>query len=145
MAGYQLQDDINTLHETLLDSRNGYQECAENVNDPLLQRKFQDLSAKRQSMISELEGAAHSLGEATSEKGSTVAAAHRVFIDMKSYFTGGDKDRIIEEIERGENYLINRYQDILKHPLPNPLHEVLQKQAREVKIDLANVKGFYSA
>jgi uncharacterized protein (TIGR02284 family) len=145
MTHDKLHDDINALHKTLQDSRDGYHECAESVKEQDLKNKFQKLVDKRETMLTALRREAQALGESTETSGSTLAAAHRIWVDIKSFFTGNDKEAIINEIDRGENFLINRYEEILKHDeIPATLRQLLEQQKQEVRNDLIQVKTFYT-
>jgi uncharacterized protein (TIGR02284 family) len=52
------------------------------------------------------------LGGDPDEDSSTLAAAHRVFLNLRDSFSKGDKS-VVEEVERGEDYIMGKYEDAL--------------------------------
>lgn len=143
MTSNQIENDIHSLDQTLKDSLEGYQRCASDVSDSAAQQKFRELAQRRQQMLDEFERVAAQINKPAQTSGSTLASAHRLYVDLKSLLTGGDRGAIIHEIERGENYLISQYQDILGHGMPEPLKGLLQKQVKEVQSQLEQVRQFY--
>ena len=47
-----------------------------------------------------------------------LGGAHRFFVDLKSSVLGRDRTAILQEIERGENEAIRRYERALDKDLP---------------------------
>jgi uncharacterized protein (TIGR02284 family) len=73
--------------------------------------------------------------------GSTLAAAHRTWIDVKSWFTDGrDKSAIVTEVHRGEEVLIKLYQTAIEDPdiLPK-VRDLLHEQVKIIKEQNASV------
>jgi uncharacterized protein (TIGR02284 family) len=64
------------------------------------------------------------------KSGSALAAAHRTWIDVKSWFTDGrDKAAIVIEVHRGEDVLIKTYQSAVDdRNLSGTVRDVLQEQ-----------------
>jgi uncharacterized protein (TIGR02284 family) len=145
MINDDLSSDITSLYELLEDSKRGYAECAADVNDAALKDKFQWLHNQRQRLLDEFKREAGiSLGEKLEEKPTIKGVFHRLFVDIKSLLAGGDKDAIIREIQNGESYLVNAYEEILlKHNVPDNLANLFRKQLSQVKTDLTSVKSFY--
>lgn len=136
-----LNSKLNDLYQYLQDSRNGYQECAASVDDRILKQKLQDLASKRQTMLDELRNCAAQVGVTLKDSGSTEGFLHRLFIDIKSLLSGGDKNSIINEIERGESYLIDAYQKVLLENFASEsLKSICERQLEQVKTDVQQVK-----
>lgn len=134
-------NELRTLAQLLHDSHDGYRKCAEDISDRTLQQHFSQLSQKRKAMLQALEAEAKSIGEekALSEtEGSVLASGHRLFIDLKSILSGGDKKAILREVERGENHLISQYEKIIQgdYELPAGLRNLLHDQVNTIKTDL---------
>lgn len=132
---------LNDLVEYLYDSRNGYKECADQVANPRLKDLFARLSTLRQSMIARLSQEVKNLGEEPVTSGSMIAAAHRTFfVDLKALLTGGDEQAITNEINRGENMMIDRYQEVLnKSELPSQISSLLREQLNEIRSNVSSV------
>ena len=73
--------------------------------------------------------------------GSTIAAAHRTWIDVKAWFTDGrDKSVITSEVHRGEEVLIKFYEAALNDASILPkVRDLLQEQLKKVREQNASV------
>jgi uncharacterized protein (TIGR02284 family) len=105
---------LNTLIATLLDSIEGYQNSAENVDDQQLRQRFQARASERQQAVSTLQAAVGRLGGNPEDDSTLLGGAHRVFVNLKAAVTGRDDQAIINEVERGEDYLKGKFQAALK-------------------------------
>lgn len=143
MNNEKTASDLNDLLEYLHDSRNGYKECAENISDPSLQELFNHFAKNRQEMIVELEKEVDAEGVRPTQFGSVTGVMHRLFVDLKSLFTGGDAQPIVNEIKRGESMLIARYKEVLaaqEHNLPASAVLMLRHQLKSIQDNLSQVE-----
>src|SRR5215212_5431244 len=100
---------LNSLIETCRDGQGGFKEAAENVESPELKTFFNQVALERAQFVGEPENT-----------GSTAAAIHRVWMDIKGSLTGRDDQSILNECERGEDSAVDAYKDALKDEnLPN--------------------------
>ena len=106
---------LNTLIATLLDSVDGYTKSAHDVKDRDLADRFNARARERQSAVAGLQAAVARLGGKPEDDGTLLAGAHRAFIDLKEAVTGTDDQAIINEIERGEDYLRGKFEAALKN------------------------------
>ena len=106
---------LNTLIATLLDSVDGYTKSAQDVKDRDLADRFNARARERQSAVSGLQAAVARLGGDPEDDGSLLAGAHRAFLNLKEAVTGTDDQAIINEIERGEDYLKGKFEAALKN------------------------------
>lgn len=106
---------LNTLIATLLDSVDGYTKSAQDVTDRDLADRFNARARERQSAVSGLQAAVARLGGNPEDDGSLLAGAHRAFLNLKEAVTGTDDQAIINEIERGEDYLKGKFEAALKN------------------------------
>jgi len=104
---------LNSLIATTIDSINGYQESADAVENPQFRELFQELARDRQQVLPQLQAAVARLGGAPEDDGTTLAAAHRTFVDLKSAITGRDDKGIINEVERGEDHIKDKFETAL--------------------------------
>jgi uncharacterized protein (TIGR02284 family) len=105
---------LNTLIATLLDSIDGYTKSAEDVRDPDLRQRFLDRARERQGVVGELQAAVARCGGNPEDDGSLLAGAHRAFLNLKEAVTGTDDTAILNEVERGEDYLKNKFEAALQ-------------------------------
>lgn len=106
---------LNTLIATLLDSVEGYHKSAQDVANPQFRALFNDRAQERQRVVTDLQAAVVQLGGKPDDDATVLGAIHRVFVDLKSAVTGKDDKAIINEVERGEDYLKGKFETATKH------------------------------
>ena len=105
---------LNTLLATLTDSINGYRESAEHVQSAEFRQLFLDSAEERSRAANDLRAEVSRLGGEPNDDGSVLGKTHQVFLDLKSAVTGRDDKAIINEVERGEDYLKEKFEAALK-------------------------------
>lgn len=104
---------LNTLIATLLDSVDGYQKSAGDIDNQALADKFNARARERQSAVTKLQAAVASAGGNPEDDGTLAGGAHRAFLNLKEAVMGRDDKAIVAEIERGEDYLKNKFETAL--------------------------------
>ena len=146
MADTMSADDaINHLIETAQDGADGYRAAAEDAKDATLKAAFQQLASERAQFATELRNLATAAGGNPSKGGSVSAAVHRGWINLKSVVTGRDDAAILAECQRGDENAVQAYDNALASPLPAQAMSVVQRQAAQVRSDLARVQGMHAA
>ena len=105
---------LNTLLATLTDSINGYRESAEQVESAEFRQLFLESADERSRVADELRAEVTRLGGDPNDDGSFMGKTHQVFLDLKAAVTGRDDKAIINEVERGEDYLKEKFEAALK-------------------------------
>ena len=105
---------LKTLTSTLNDSVNGYRDAAENAEGSQFQQIFRDNASERERVVGELAGEVRRLGGTPDEDGTVLGKTHQAFLDLKAAVTGRDDKAIINEVERGEDYLKEKFETVLK-------------------------------
>ncbi|MGA9768510.1 MAG: PA2169 family four-helix-bundle protein [Blastocatellia bacterium] len=137
---------LNNLIETCRDGQNGFKEAAENVKNTELKSFFNQASLDRASFVGELQQEVRRLGGDPENSGSTAAALHRAWIDIKGTFTGKSDESILSECERGEDSAVDAYKDALKDEnLPHDLRALVERQFGSVKQAHDQVKRWRDA
>lgn len=117
MTDYNHSEEItalNTLTATTIDSVNGYKDSAKNVDSERLRELFRKRADERQKVVEQLRGEVRRLGGNPEDDGSILGKTHQVFEDIKAAVTGRDEKAIINEVERGEDYIKGKYEAALK-------------------------------
>ena len=104
---------LKTLTSTLNDSINGYREAAELAEGSQFQQIFRDNASERERVAGELAGEVRRLGGTPDEDGTVLGKTHQAFLDLKAAVTGRDDKAIINEVERGEDYLKEKFEAAL--------------------------------
>jgi len=104
---------LNTLIATLIDSVTGYEDAAANIEVGRFQQLFRERAGERQRVVEELRAEVRRLGGNPEDDGSFLGKTHQRFLDLKAAITGRDEKAIINEVERGEDYLKEKFQTAL--------------------------------
>jgi uncharacterized protein (TIGR02284 family) len=105
---------FNTLIATTLDSVKGYREAAENSEDLGHTQFFGEMAEERSRVAADLQQQVRSLGGDPETDSSTAGAVHRGWVDLKSAITGRDEKAIVNEVERGEDYIKAKFEAALE-------------------------------
>ena len=117
MTDYKHSEEItalNTLTATTIDSVNGYRESAKNIDNAQLQTIFTQRASEREQVVQDLRGEVSRLGGNPEDDGSFLGKTHQLFEGLKAAVTGRDEQAIINEVERGEDYIKDKYEAALK-------------------------------
>ena len=104
---------LNTLTATLIDSVNGYRDAAEHSDAGRFQQIFRQRADERSRHAEDLRAEVRRLGGNPEDDGSFMGKTHQRFLDLKSAITGRDDKAIVNEVERGEDYLKEKFEAAL--------------------------------
>jgi len=133
MANEDVISTVNSLIETCKDGQDGFKTAAEGVERSDLKSLFYELGQQRSQFAGELQTLVRELGGDPENTGSTSAALHRGWINIKSIVTGKDDGAILDECERGEDIAKAAYEKALQTSLPSNVNSVVQEQSTKVK------------
>jgi len=112
------QDEVstlNTLIATLIDSVTGFEDAATNLDsNSRLQQLFRERASERSRIVEDLRGEVRRLGGNPEDDGSFLGKTHQRFLDLKAAVAGRDEKSIINEVERGEDYLKEKFETALE-------------------------------
>jgi uncharacterized protein (TIGR02284 family) len=104
---------LNTLIATTIDSITGYEDSAKNIDNERLREIFRQRASERRDVVESLRAEVRRLGGNPEDDGSFLGKAHQRFEDLKAAVTGRDEKAIINEVERGEDYLKDKFETAL--------------------------------
>jgi len=104
---------LNTLIATLIDSVTGYEDAATNAEGGRFQEIFRERAQERNRVVEELRSEVRRLGGNPEDDGSFMGKTHQRFLDLKAAITGRDDQAVINEVERGEDYLKEKFETAL--------------------------------
>ena len=100
---------LNSLITTTIDSADGFERSAQDADLPRFAEMFREFAQERRQVVGMLQERVRTLGGTPNDDGSLKADLHRRFVDLRDAISrGGDKE-IVEEVERGEDYLKSKY------------------------------------
>jgi len=106
-------DTLNSLIATLTDSVNGYEDAAGNSEAGRFQQMFRERAGERNRAVESLRAEVRRLGGEPEDGGTFLGKTHQRWLDLKAAITGRDDKAIIDEVERGEDYLKEKFESAL--------------------------------
>ena len=104
---------LNTLIATTIDSITGYENSAKDIDNQRFAEIFRQRANDRQRVVEDLRNEVRRLGGDPEDSGSFMGKTHQRFEDLKAAITGQDEKAIIDEVERGEDYLKEKFETAL--------------------------------
>ena len=123
---------LNSLIATTIDSADGYEQAAATEGAGDLAQTFRQFASERRSIVAELRGHVVRLGGNPEDDGTLLAAAHRQFLNLRSAFDS-DKRTAINEVERGEDYIKNKYEMALREDLSPDVRQAIQRAYESIR------------
>ena len=125
---------LNSLIVTTIDSVKGYEDSATNVRNERFREIFRKRADERQQIVEQLRSEVRRLGGDPEGSGSFMGKAHRGFESLKAAVTGHDEKSIINEVERGEDYLKEKWQSALQSgDLDGQCHDLVERLYQQIK------------
>lgn len=133
-AGADDTTTLNTLIGTLIDSIEGYQKAAADTTNQRFAEMFNARAQERQQALTGLQAAVARLGGNPEDDGTTAGAAHRGWINLKEAVLGRDDEAIVNEVERGEDYLKEKFEAAMRHKdLPPEARSAVEQAWQSVR------------
>lgn len=127
---------LNSLIETTLDSAHGYKEAAESSEDARYKTMFSERSLKRMKLSGDLQAEVRSFGGEPEDHQSLLGKAHNKFVDLKAAILGHDEKAIINEVERGEDFIKAKFEKAMDdQDLPANVREKVSRAFQDIKAD----------
>jgi uncharacterized protein (TIGR02284 family) len=119
---------LNSLIKTTLDSVLGFEDAAEGAREDLA-TVFTRFAQERRQVVATLQDEVRRLGGEPEDDSSFLAAAHRAFMNLKEMVVARDDKAIVEEVERGEDYIKDKYETALHDQAVSPEMRATIQQA----------------
>jgi uncharacterized protein (TIGR02284 family) len=133
MALKSEREVLNHLIESCRDGDRGFKSAADHLSDPNLKSLFMQLSAERARCAEELMPHARRLGGPAAADGSTAAALHRKWIDLKSALTQDHDHAIVVEAARGDGVTMNAFKNAIAGSLPPDTRDIVERQYEAIQ------------
>lgn len=134
MSNDRVADLLKDVAKRCRDSEEGYRRAAEDIGDGDLKQQFQQLSRERAEMADEVDQLIRKYGgEPPAPGGTMLGAAHRMFADVKSAWSRGDRRSVLAEVARGESAAEESYDAYKSEELPQEVRETLQRHHDRVR------------
>lgn len=124
-------DKLKDLIQVNHDSTKGFEKAAELCEDPTLKASLLQYARQRTTFANEL--ASHVPKNARDTDGSFAGKMHRWWMTLREKVTTDQRYNLLAEIERGEDKIVEMYQEVLVETAGSPVNNVLMSQIAQVK------------
>lgn len=101
---------LNSLIETVIDSADGYTQASKEAAGSRFAEIFQRRGAERQELTTRLQNKVRSLGGTPEDDGTTLAGAHRMFLNLRNSMSSDDTT-VVDQVEAGEDHIKHKFED----------------------------------
>ncbi|MCR9108871.1 DUF2383 domain-containing protein [Marivita sp. XM-24bin2] len=137
-ARHDLHNCVQSLFDTLIDIREGYDEFVERA-EPSIRGCIQDLRSQHDEDIAAIERVASKQGLELDRAGTLMANVHKAVVRIRDTFTDLDGDAL-NTVADGEETVVKRYDDAIKCLSPqDPLHDTLKGQRDTLQSKINNI------
>ena len=125
---------LNQLIAIAVDGVEGFRLAADRAEDLQLKTLFSRFATDRQAVVTALQGEVRRLGGEPEDEGTLAGSAHRAFTSMKAAITDTDRTGLLNEVERGEGYAVERFEAALREgDLPPEVRTVIEAQLAQIR------------
>ncbi len=125
-------DALQELVQVNIDSRDGFRHAAGEIQEMAVANMFMQMADERDHQAQELRSLMTLNDEEAPKEGSFAAAAHRTWMDLRTAL-GGGLQTVLDEAERGEDYIKGKYETAMKNHAGTAVSDVLHRQFAAVK------------
>lgn len=119
---------VNALQDLIqanIDSRDGYRQAAQGLEDLTLQSAFEQISEDRDRQADDLARFVSWSGETPRRSGSVAAIVYRAWSSIRELLSTDDRYAMLCEAERGEDAIRNAYEDALNRSVGSAANDML--------------------
>ena len=138
-----MSDDLEalkSLHTTLIDARNGYQEALSDAEGQGLSPLFREMIELRDRHHAEIDRHLRAAGEEPDESGSFLTLVHRTIFKVRSIVTGLGTG-VLPGLIDGEERIAGDYEDVLRNSPPPAVANALNGQLSELRQKIAKMQA----
>lgn len=141
----ELKNDLtqlNNIHDLLADSHKGYMEAADKADHGAVKELLNSLASSRVQLLSEVVALSRQADPSKEprEAGTLKGDLHRAWMDIRESLGSHDSTNMLNECERGEKYLLDRYDTILKEDVTPQTRALATSQRATVQKNYDHVK-----
>jgi len=133
MAQQTERSVLNHLIETCRDGERGFLSASSHVESPKLKALFDQMAKQRARIATDLAPHAQRLGGDAASEGTSAAALHRRWIDIKSLLKRHDDNAIVVEVERGDSITVHAFQEALEGMLAPDSRDLVERLYAELR------------
>ena len=121
-------DILNDLIATTIDSADGFGRAAEDADSGRFRTLFRDFAQERRRLAARLQERVRQLDGTPVANRSFAGELHRRWEDLKAAIAGKDDRAVVEQIERGEDRIKEKYEEALRdRSISPPTRDVIEQ------------------
>jgi uncharacterized protein (TIGR02284 family) len=128
MAERNEREVLQHLIQVCKDGAHGFRTAADHVTAPSLKSLFTELANERTGFAAALLPHLQRMGGTSDDDGSSAAALHRGWMNIKGLVPGNHDHAIVTEAKRGEQAALNAYDEALAGILPPTVVTLVETQ-----------------
>jgi uncharacterized protein (TIGR02284 family) len=132
---------LNHLIEMCRDGQRGFAAAAEQVQTPELRTLFVQLADQRRRFADALLPHAQRLGGESDETGTSAAALHRAWMQVKGRLARDRDAAILAEAVRGERFALAAYDDAVHDMLPPDARVLIEAQDEALHTAIGQIQS----
>ena len=115
-----------------LDSAEGYEKAAEQIDSPVLSSAFHEISAERRAYAEELRAYVVISDSDPASDGTAKGSIHRMWMSVRKALSQDGDHAVLEEVVRGESAIADKYKEVILDTKANPVSDALHRQLRAI-------------
>ena len=137
-------ETLNAMIAIALDGANTLAKGADIIKDTRLRTLFTTLAAERDVLVARLQEEVRGLGGVPEDRGTVVGSAHRLYTEVKLALSPDDRRALIEEIQRSEDRVREKFQDLLDRDtaLPRAVRDLCEAQFEQICRSVQQINAF---
>lgn len=128
----EVSGTINTLIETCMDGQRLFSYASVDVHEAELRQRLLAYASQRAAFARELQITVLRLGGNPANDGSLSGKLLQGWMDVKSAAAVRETYAVLQEVERGEDLAVARFQKALRCPLPDEVRDTLHRMLDEL-------------
>lgn len=133
---------LRDICELLIDSRLGYGDAGARAHDPRLKALLAEIGESRIGMIASTANVIEAKGKRMPRNGTLKGTLHRAWMAVRDTLASTDDVNLVAECQRGEAFLIGRYDEALRDgELPEEVTALLGAQREELMSNLVQIRS----
>ncbi|PZD78667.1 PA2169 family four-helix-bundle protein [Mesonia sp. K7] len=140
----EIANKLNEILERTYDAEKGYKDAAERVDNAKMKSFLNEQAQQRYDFGHELKSEIKNFGETPEKGGSVKGAIHRNWMDLKAAISSNSEERVMEEVQRGEQAALDEYDSVMENIniLPSSTLQILQKQRESISQAQQNARNW---
>ena len=119
---------LKDIAELCIDGIEGYKDASQKVDTPHLKTLFNTFAKEREGILNSINQELANLGAPAvtqgRKDGTALGSIHQFWLDLKAKLSSDNTESILEECKRGEKYILDEMDDVLKNKTEMPISSV---------------------